>query len=100
MLQRCSRDNFPDNECASSCSQVVEENSPIYHTDQIWITAKMSVRLSQKLVREATVKSGVTLSDIKELAAEAGTRVHKSKIFMSLRKPEIFFFKTNIKPFR
>ena len=38
---------------------------------------KMSERLSRKQVREVTMKSGVTLSDIIQLAAEAGTRVLK-----------------------
>ena len=57
----------------------------------------MSERLSRKQVREATMKSGVTLSDIKQLAVEAGTRVLKSKISRTLCKLDIYCWVTRRK---
>ena len=51
---------------------------------------KMSERLSRKLVREATIKPGVTLNDLKDFAAEAGTEVHKSTISRALHKTGLY----------
>lgn len=50
----------------------------------------MNEKLSRKWVKEVTIKSGVTLNDLKELAAEAGTGVHKSKIYRTLHKTDIY----------
>jgi len=44
----------------------------------------MSERLSRKLVRESTVRPGVTLKDLRDLAAEANIEVHKSTITRAL----------------
>ena len=57
----------------------------------------MSERLSKKTGEGGLIKSEVTLSEIKQLAAEAGTRVLKFKISRTLCKSDIYCWVTRRK---
>jgi transposase len=48
--------------------------------------SKLSGKLAQKLVREAKAKPSLTLKDLQDSAAKAGTEVHKSTISRVLHK--------------
>ena len=59
---------------------------------------KVSDKLARKLVREAKANPGVTLNELKDAAAEVGTKVNKSTISMVLHKNNLHGRVTRKKP--